>query len=98
MRKALISTAALAILAACSACSADGTLTPTAVNTLKAACVIDGVAQPIVVSVGGAVATVAGFGPEAQLAAGIDNQAAHPAVQAACAALGGTPAPDAAGK
>lgn len=95
MRKSLFSIGLMALL---SACAADGSLTPTAVNTLKSACLIDGVAQPIVVMVGGAVATVAGFGPEAALAAEIDNKAAHPAVQAACSALGGTTTSAAASK
>ena len=94
MRKIVFAAAALLASSLLAACAPNGALTPEATNTLKAFCVVDGVAQPIAVAVGGAVATVVGFGPEAALAAGIDNQAAHPAVQAACASLGGSPAPD----
>ena len=78
---------------ALSACAADGTLTPTATNVLKATCTVDGVAQPIAVTLGTVGATVAGFSPEAALAGGIDSKVVHPAIQGACAGLGGTAAP-----
>jgi hypothetical protein len=78
----LIAVCATSVLGACS------TSSPETQTVLKAACLVDGVAQPIAVTVGGVVADVAGFGPEAQLAAGIDGRV-HPAIQAACKALGG---------
>lgn len=88
MRSAIL----FAAIVALSACAQDGTLSPTAINALKSACVVDGVAQPLVKVVGTSVATAAGYGPEATAAAAID-QPVHDALQANCAALGGTVAP-----
>ena len=58
---------------------------------LQTACVIDGVAQPIVVTVGTVAAGFAGADDAALAtqAASADNKA-HAAVQGACGALGGT--------
>lgn len=91
-------TAAIAIILALacapvlSACAPDGSLSAGAQTVIKAACIVDGVAQPIAVSVGGALADVTGYGEEAKLAAALDGKV-HTAVQTACANLGGAVAP-----
>lgn len=72
---------AFLFIGALSACSND---------QLHTACVIDGVAQPIVVAVGSGLANATGYQDEAADAAKADAKV-HAAVQAACAALHGTP-------
>lgn len=68
-----------------SGCTSDGQLTPQARQIIGAACKVDGVAQPIAVSV---VPTLV---PQATPIASIDNALVHPAVVKACDAIGGTP-------
>lgn len=58
-----------------------------AMTTIKSACLVSGALQPVAVS----VATTAGG--DAAKAAAVDAALVHPSVVAACAALGGVPAP-----
>jgi len=68
-----------------SACGAGGQLTPQAQAVIGAMCKLDGVAQPIAVTIAPTVL------PQLTPAASIDNALVHPAVVAACNAIGGTP-------
>ena len=81
------------IAVAVTGCNSDGTLTTKSQNVLNSAaqigCVVDGVAQPLAVVVGGTVATAAGYGPEARLATDLDA-GFHQQIQAGCAAMRGT--------
>lgn len=68
-----------------SACTSTGQLTPQALQVIGAACKIDGVAQPIAVSI---VPTLV---PQSTPIVSIDTALVHPAVVKACDAIGGTP-------
>jgi len=76
-RTVLVATLALSALAGCTN------------QQLQTACVIDGVAQPIAVTIGTTVASAAGAAPVATATAAADGQI-HAAVQGACRALNGT--------
>lgn len=88
----LLSAGSLVTLVSLAACTPQGELTPRAKAALTTACLVNGVIQPVAVKV------LAVTTPEAAGALAIDAALVHPAVQAACAAVGGTPAdaPDAA--
>lgn len=81
MKKTILTIAAVALLAAC---TATGEMTPQAANAIKAACVVENAAHPVLVSL-----TAAESDKLRDIAA--VEQAAHPLVQAACAAAGGVP-------
>lgn len=72
---------ALVLLAACTPEQQEK-----AVTTIKSACLVSGALQPVAVSV------AAASGGDAAKAAAVDAAVVHPAVVAACAALGGVPA------
>lgn len=67
------------------ACANDGSLTPQAQRVVGAVCVADALAQPV------AVAVAPSLAPTLAPAAGVDAALVHPAVVAACAAVGGHP-------
>lgn len=72
------------LLGALTACAADGTATPQVQAIIRGFCLVDGVVQPIAVTV---VPTLA---PQTTPLAAIDAAAIHPAVVAGCAKFGGT--------
>lgn len=72
------------ILIALFGCAAATGCTPQAQQTF---CIVDGVAQPIAVTLGTVAAGLAGQGDLAGQAAGADNKV-HAAVQGACQAIG----------
>ena len=86
MRNALFVSVSMLLLAACSATQAQNTLTATQVF-----CHVDSVAQPVAVTLGAAVTTAVApsTAPAVAGAVAIDNTLVHPAVVAACAAVGG---------
>lgn len=55
------------------------------IHAVKVACVVDGIAQPVVVVV------VGDFGNTGSAIAGIDKLLVHPLVVAGCAQINGTP-------
>ncbi len=80
MRKLLLAAGAACLLAGCSLSPAQKTA------ALQVGCSVDGVVQPLAASV------VASLGTAGATAATADTLLVHPAVVAACAQLGGTPA------
>lgn len=82
---------ALALLSAASlmACTSSGDLTPEAERALKIGCVVNGTIKPIVEAGGEAVADATGHGAEADAILAVDAKI-DPAIQRACASLGGT--------
>lgn len=67
------------------ACTPEQTARTT--ETIKSVCLVSGALQPVAVSV------AAASGGDAAKVAAVDAAVVHPAVVAACAALGGVPAP-----
>lgn len=68
------------------ACDGSGGLTPQGVQIVGALCKVDGVAQPVAVSIAPTLV------PSLSAAANLDNLLVHPAVVKACAGVNGTPA------
>lgn len=84
----------IAILSFLAACSSDPSKQAKVVQVVDAACVIDHVFQPVVVALApAAAAAVPGGEAVAAGAVAVDQTLVHPAVEAACAALGGHAAP-----
>ncbi|MBW4089876.1 MAG: lipoprotein [Proteobacteria bacterium] len=78
MRKLLLAAVAVCLLAGCSPAQKTA--------ALRVGCSVDGVVQPL------AASTVASLGTAGATAATADTLLVHPAVVAACAQIGGTPA------
>ena len=75
----------IACLVLLAACTPEQTARTT--ETIKSVCLVSGALQPVAVSV------AAASGGDAAKVAAVDAAVVHPAVVAACAALGGVPAP-----
>ena len=80
MRHVLLAMVTICFTAGCAITPAQKTA------ALKIGCAVDGVVQPL------AAPLVASIGPAGTSVASADTVLVHPAVMAACAALGGTPA------
>jgi hypothetical protein len=80
MRQIMLAAAAACLVAGCSLTPAQTTA------ALQIGCAVDGVVQPL------AAPLVASLGAAGLTAASADTLLVHPAVVAACATLGGTPA------